>query len=104
MLAAALSNWQYAVSQNDSFNRWLNNFGAITKERMDRLWKKEEETVRKLVSVSGHGNTAVNRIKEMLIQYAPKAFKESGVVKSSYVSLAFAMGGSDFGKYIKEER
>ncbi|ADV46306.1 TM1802 family CRISPR-associated protein [Nitratifractor salsuginis] len=104
MLAAALSNWQYAVSQNDSFNRWLNNFGAITKERLDRLWKKEEETVRKLTSVSGHGNRAANRIQEMLIEYAPKAFKESGVVKSSYVSLAFAMGGSDFGKYIKEER
>ena len=103
MLAAALSNWQYAIG-SDSFTRWLNNFGVISKERLERLWQKEEEMIRKLSSQSHNGNSNVNTIKEVLVAYAPKAFISNEPVKSAYVSLAFAVGGSDFSKYIKEEK
>ena len=102
MLAAAISNWQYGINGGDSFIRWLNNFGAISKERLDRLWQKEEQMIRKLSSLSGSGNRTINAIKEVLVEHLPKAFLEDEVIKSSYVSLAFAMGGNDFNKFLKE--
>jgi len=37
-----------------------------------------------------------------VIDSLANALMYKGVVKSSYVSLAFAMGGSDYTKYIKE--
>jgi len=104
MLSSALMNWQYGVSGNSSYAKWLNNSGAITKDSLDRIWKKAEETIRKLNSTSGKGNATVNEIKELVITTAPKALLYSGIIKSSYVSLAFAMGGSDYTKYIKEEK
>ena len=103
MLSSALMNWQYGVSSNSSYEKWLNNSGAITKDALDRIWKKAEETIRKLNSTSGKSNKRVNEIKELVIESMPKALIYDGIVKSSYVSLAFAMGGSDFVKYIKEE-
>nr|MCH9739344.1 TM1802 family CRISPR-associated protein [Campylobacterota bacterium] len=104
MLSSALMNWQYGVSGNSSYAKWLNNSGAITKDSLDRIWKKCEETIRKLNSTSGKGNATVNEIKELVITATPKALLHSGIVKSSFVSLAFAMGGSDYTKYIKEEK
>lgn len=101
MLSSALMNWQYGVSGNSSYEKWLNNSGAITKDSLDRVWKKAEETIRKLNSTSGKGNKAVTEIKELVITSLSNALMYKGIVKSSYVSLAFAMGGSDFTKYIK---
>lgn len=104
MLSSALMNWQYGVSGNSSYAKWLNNSGAITKDSLDRIWKKAEETIRKLNSTSGKGNATVNEIKELVITTAPQALLYSEIIKSSYVSLAFAMGGSDYTKHIKEEK
>ena len=103
MLSSALINWQYGVSGSSSHEKWLNNSGAITKDSLDRIWKKSEETIRKLNSTSGSGNRVVNEIKELVVDSSKKAFIYRGIVKSSYVSLAFAMGGSDYVKYIKEK-
>ena len=104
MLSSALMNWQYGVSGNSSYEKWLNNSGAITKDSIDRIWKKSEETIRKLNSTSGTGNRVVNEIKDLVIESSAKAFIYKGIVKSSYVSLAFAMGGSDHAKYIKKTK
>ena len=104
MLSSALMNWQYGVSGNSSYEKWLNNSGAITKDSIDRIWKKSEETIRKLNSTSGTGNRVVNEIKDLVIESSAKAFIYNGIVKSSYVSLAFAMGGSDHVKYIKKTK
>ncbi len=104
MLSSALMNWQHGVSGGSSYEKWLNNSGAITKDSLDRIWKKSEETIRKLNSTSGSGNKVVNEIKELVIDSSQKAFVYSGIVKSSYVSLAFAMGGSDYTKYIKKTK
>lgn len=104
MLSSALMNWQYGVSGNSSYAKWLNNSGAITKDSLDRIWKKAEETIRKLNSTSGKGNATLNEIKELVVTTAPQALLYSGIIKSSYVSLAFAMGGSDYTKHIKEEK
>jgi len=102
MLSSALIKWQYGVSGNSSYEKWLNNSGMIDKDSLDRVWKKVEETIRKLNSTSGKGNKTVNEIKEIVIDSLANALMYKGVVKSSYVSLAFAMGGSDYTKYIKE--
>jgi len=104
MLSGALINRQYGVSGSSSYEKWLNNSGTITKDSLDRIWKKAEETIRKLNSISGSGNKTINEIKEFVIEYSQKAFIYTGIVKSSYVSLAFAMGGSDYTKYIKEDK
>ena len=104
MLSSAVINWQYGVSSSSSYEKWLNNSGAITKDSLDRIWKKSEETVRKLNSTSGSGNKMINEIKELVVAYAQRAFVYRGIVKSSYVSLAFAMGGSDYTKHIKKSK
>ena len=101
MLSSALINWQYGVSSSSSYEKWLNSSGAITKDSLDRIWKKSEETIRKLNSTAKKGNRVVNEIKDLAIDSSQKAFIYNGVVKSSFVSLAFAMGGSDYTKYIK---
>jgi CRISPR-associated protein Csh1 len=104
MLSGALMNWQYGVSGNSSYEKWLNNSGAIGKDNLDRIWKKAEETIRKLNSTTGKGNRVVNDIKALVIESSQKAFIYKGIVKSSFVSLAFAMGGSDYVQYIKEKK
>ncbi len=104
LFSSALMNWQYGVSGSSSYAKWLNNSGAINKDSLDRIWKRAEETNRKLNSTSGSGSRVVNEIKELVIESSQKAFISKGVVKSSYVSLAFAMGGSDYSKYIKDSK
>jgi CRISPR-associated protein Csh1 len=104
MLSSALMNWQYGVSGSSSYEKWLNNSGAITKDTLNRIWKKAEETIRKLNSTSGSGNRVINEIKDLTIESSQKAFIYGGIVKSSFVSLAFAMGGSDYTKYIKKSK
>jgi CRISPR-associated protein Csh1 len=104
MLSSALMNWQYGVSGSSSYEKWLNNSGAITKDSLNRIWKKVEETIRKLNSTSGSGNRVINEIKDLTIESSQKAFIYDRIVKSSFVSLAFAMGGSDYTKYIKKSK
>ena len=104
LLSSALMNWQYGVSGNSSYAKWLNNSGAINKDSLDRIWKKSEETIRKLNSTSGSGSRVIDDIKELVIESSQKAFINKSIVKSSYVSLAFAMGGSDYTKYIKDSK
>ncbi len=101
MLSSAIINWQYALSRTDSYNRWLNNSGIINKESLPRIWKKAEEMIRRLESTSRTSSKTVNMIKEMVLTHAPDAFISDQIVKSAYISLAFAMGGSDYNKYIK---
>lgn|GEM_PF-281614 len=103
MLSSALMSWQYGVSGNSSYEKWLNNSGMIGKDSLDRIWKKAEETIRKLTSTSGKSSPTVNAIKEVLIEYLSNALINKDVIKSSYVSLAFAMGGSDYSKHIKDK-
>ena len=38
------------------------------------------------------------------MESSQKAFLHTEVVKSAYVSLAFAMGGSDYQKHIKDDK
>ncbi len=102
MLSSAIINWQFAATGSDSYNKWLNNLGAITKDTLPRIWKKAEESIRKLNSTAKSSNSTVNLIKEITLLYAPNAFKSEKLVKASFVSLAFAMGGSDFNKLKKE--
>ena len=103
MLSSAIINWQFASTGSDSYNKWLNNLGAITKDTLPRIWKKAEESIRKLNSISKSSNHTINTIKDLTLIYAPKAFNSDKVVKGAYVSLAFAMGGSDFNK-LKEKK
>ena len=104
MLSNAIINWQYGLSGTDSYNRWLNSSGIINKDSLPRIWKKAEETVRKLNATSGKGNKTVNAIMGMVIEQAPQAFVSEEIVKSAYVSLAFAMGGADYTKHIKNTK
>ena len=104
MLSSAIINWQYAISNSNSFEKWLNGIGVINRDNLDKIWEKAEETIRKLISTSRQTSKNINDIKDMLIEYFPKALVYKGnIVKSSYISLAFAMGGSDFRKYIKNK-
>jgi len=104
MFSSALIRWQQGISGNSSYARWLNNSGTINKGGLDRIWDRAENTRLKLNNTSGFENKTINDIKELVVEYSPKAFISTAIVKSSYVSLAFAMGGSDYSKYIKEKK
>lgn len=105
MLSLALINWQKGVNQsnNSSYEKWLNGSGVITKDSLERIWKKCEETNRKVKSTARGTNNLVNFILEMVLSHMPLILVDKTHIKSAEVSLAFAMGGSDFNK-IKEEK
>ena len=104
MLSAALINWQFGVNGGVSFSNWLDNCGSISRENLERIWTKCDETIRKLKAASGKSNSNVENIKECLIEILPQAFsKEGKIVKSSHTTLAFAMGGSDYRKFLKDK-
>jgi len=104
----ALINWQKGVNQsnNSSYGKWLNGSGTINQKSLDRIWQKSEEAFRKINATSGSGNYIVSYIMERVLESMPKMKMHQDVAKSSEVSLAFAMGGSDYGKStkIKEEK
>lgn len=103
MMSAGLINRQFAISKNSSFEKWLNNAGVITKELLERIWTKCDETNKKLSNVSrGKRSANIEIMRDILIGILPSAFLSQKRVKSAYVTLAFAMGGSDFTKYIKD--
>ncbi|ANE32838.1 TM1802 family CRISPR-associated protein [Campylobacter hyointestinalis] len=108
MLSANLINWQLAINNNgsSSYAKWLNNCGQINKDSLDRIWKKSEETVRKLCSISGQTNpiSTITYINDKLMPFLADSLADKSIVKSSYIALAFAMGGSDFNKYIKTKK
>ena len=104
MLSAALINWQFGVNGGVSFSNWLDNYGSINKESLERIWTKCDEMIRKLKAASGKPNSNVENIKECLIEILPQVFsKEGKIVKSSHTTLAFAMGGSDYRKFLKDK-
>ena len=106
MLSAALINWQFGVNGGISFSNWLDNYGSINKESLERIWTKCDEMIRRLKGASGKPNSNVENIKECLIEILPQTFfeKRAGkTLKSSYVTLAFAMGGSDYHKFLKDK-
>ena len=104
MLSAALINWQFGVNGGVSFSNWLNDCGSISRENLERIWTKCDEMIRKLKAASGKPNPNVENIKECLIEILPQVFsKEVKIVKSSYATLAFAMGGSDYRKFLKDK-
>ena len=104
MLSAALINWQFAVNGGVSFSNWLNDCGSISRENLERIWTKCDEMIRKLKAASGKSNSSVENIKECLIEILPQVFsKEGKIVKSSHTTLAFAMGGSDYRKFLKDK-
>ena len=104
MLSAALINWQFAVNGGVSFSNWLDNCGSISRENLERIWTKCDEMIRKLKAASGKPNSNVENIKECLIEILPQVFsKEGKIVKSSHTTLAFAMGGSDYRKFLKDK-
>lgn len=103
MMSAGLINRQFAISKNSSFEKWLNNAGVITKELLERIWTKCDETNKKLSNISrGKRSANIEIMRDILIGILPSAFLSQKRVKSAYVTLAFAMGGSDFTKYIKD--
>ena len=104
MLSAALINWQLGVNGGVSFSNWLDNCGSISRENLERIWTKCDEMIRKLKAASGKPNSNVENIKECLIEILPQVFsKEGKIVKSSHTTLAFAMGGSDYRKFLKDK-
>ena len=104
MLSAALINWQFGVNGGVSFSNWLNDCGSISRENLERIWTKCDEMTRKLKAASGKLNSNVENIKECLIEILPQVFsKEGKIVKSSHTTLAFAMGGSDYRKFLKDK-
>ena len=104
MLSAALINWQFGVNGGVSFSNWLDNCGSISRENLERIWTKSDEMIRKLKAASGKPNPNVENIKECLIEILPQVFsKEGKIVKSSHTTLAFAMGGSDYRKFLKDK-
>ena len=104
MLSAALVNWQLGVNGGVSFSNWLDNCGSISRENLERIWTKGDEMIRKLKAASGKPNSNVENIKECLIEILPQVFsKEGKIVKSSHTTLAFAMGGSDYRKFLKDK-
>lgn len=104
MLSAALINWQLGVNGGVSFSNWLNDCGSISRENLERIWTKCDEMIRKLKAASGKSNSSVENIKECLIEILPQVFfREGKIVKSSHTTLAFAMGGSDYRKFLKDK-
>ena len=104
MLSAALINWQLGVNGGVSFSNWLNDCGSISRENLEQIWTKCDEMTRKLKAASGKSNSSVENIKECLIEILPQVFsKERKIVKTSYTTLAFAMGGSDYRKFLKDK-
>ena len=104
MLSAALINWQFGVNGGVSFSNWLDNCGSISRENLERIWTKCDEMIRKLKAASGKPNPNVENIKECLIEILPQVFSREGkIVKSSHTTLAFAMGGSDYRKFLKDK-
>lgn len=104
MLSAALINWQLGVNGGVSFSNWLDNCGSISRENLERIWTKCDEMTRKLKAASGKPNSNVENIKECLIEILPQVFsREVKIVKSSHTTLAFAMGGSDYRKFLKDK-
>jgi len=103
MYSQSLINWQKGVNQsnNSSYAKWLNGSKAINQSGLNRVWDKADEALRKIESTAGGSNYMVNYIKEMLLEYMPKFMMSKEIVKSSEVSLAFAMGGSDYTKSTK---
>lgn len=106
MYSQALINWQKGVNQsnNSSYAKWLNGSRAIKQSGLDRIWDKADEALHKIESTSKSGNTTVNYVKEILLEYMPKFMMSKEIAKSSEVSLAFAMGGSDYFKSTKEKK
>ncbi|MBE3610459.1 MULTISPECIES: TM1802 family CRISPR-associated protein [Campylobacter] len=104
MLSSALMKWQYAVSESASFARWLNNNGAITKDSLERIWMKCYATKGKLENISKHPNLSINQTMELAEEILPSVFLSKDVAKSSHITLAFAMGGNDYNKFIKDEK
>ena len=104
MLSAALINWQLGVNGGVSFSNWLNGCGSISMENLERIWTKCDEMIRKLKAASGKPNSNIENIKECLIEILPQVFSmERKIVKTSHTTLAFAMGGSDYRKFIKDK-
>lgn len=103
MMSAALIARQYAISKGSSFEKWLNNSGTLRKELLERVYTKCIDTRKKLDSISGK-SSAISAIEENLTQILPNAFLDDKVVKNSYITLAFAIGGSDFNKFVKEHK
>ena len=104
MLSAAMINWQLGVNGGVSFSNWLNDCGSISMENLERIWAKCDEMIRKLKAASGKPNSNIENIKECLIEILPQVFsKGRKMVKTSHTTLAFAMGGSDYRKFIKEK-
>ena len=104
MLSAAMINWQLGVNGGVSFSNWLNDCGSISMENLERIWTKCDEMIRKLKAASGKPNANIENIKECLIEILPQVFSnERKMVKTSHTTLAFAMGGSDYRKFIKDK-
>ncbi len=100
MFSHALINWQKGVNQsnNSSYGKWLSGSGAINQKSLDRVWDKSELAFNKILNTSGSGNYIVSYVREKVLEYTEKMMMSKKIAKSSEVSLAFAMGGSDYGK------
>ncbi len=100
MFSHALINWQKGVNQsnNSSYGKWLNGSGAINEKSLDRIWQKSYDASRKISSTARGGNHVVSYIMERVLDSMSVMKMSQDRAKGSEVSLAFAMGGSDYGK------
>ena len=105
MYSQPLINWQKGVNQsnNSSYAKWLNGSNAINQSGLNRVWDKAFLASQKIESTAKGSNYIVNYIKEKLLEHMPKMMMSQEIAKSSEVSLAFAMGGSDYVKSTKIE-
>ena len=106
MYSQSLINWQKGVNQsnNSSYAKWLNGSRAINQSGLERIWDKADEALHKIKLTTGSGNYIVNYVREKLLEYMHLFMVSKNTIKSSEVSLAFAMGGSDYFKSTKEKK
>jgi len=106
MYSQSLINWQKGVNQsnNSSYAKWLNGSRAINQSGLERIWDKADEALHKIKLTTGSGNYIVNYVREKLLEYMHLFMVSKKTIKSSEVSLAFAMGGSDYFKSTKEKK
>jgi len=106
MYSQSLINWQKGVNQsnNSSYAKWLNGSRAINQSGLERIWDKADEALHKIKLTTGSGNYIVNYVREKLLEHMHLFMVSKNTIKSSEVSLAFAMGGSDYFKSTKEKK
>ncbi|MBE3606913.1 CRISPR-associated protein [Campylobacter sp. RM13119] len=103
MMCSGLISWQFAAYKGKSFEKWLNSNGVINQYKLVEIHKKCNETYNKIKDAAKNDNKNIRYIHGCLLERLSNAVLSNEIEKSSYVTLAFAMGGSDFDRFVKEK-